>query len=173
MHNYADVCQHMANNNIIYPLHFEASSDNKNITIAASKGHEKQRELEKLNILIIDDDEMCRDSVEYHLFGSNFNLIKIDGGEAGLNYLASTKKKIDLILLDLMMPDIDGISVLRKLKADSRLKDIPVIIQTATSDVSELTETINCGAEKWIRKPYTKELLLSSINKIINKNKNI
>ena len=88
------------------------------------------------------------------------------GGLEGMRYLENIKqdnvnknKKIDCIMLDLMMPDIYGLNVLKKLKKDPILRNIPVIIQSASHDKAEHHKAINLGAVAFINKPYNREKL--------------
>lgn len=90
-------------------------------------------------ILMIDDDEVCLTSVEMLLFGTGFTLVSALGGREGLKYLL-TYPKIDLILLDVMMPEIDGLALLEIIKQDDYLRKIPVILQTGI--VSELRQVV-------------------------------
>lgn len=91
------------------------------------------------HILIIDDDQVCLTSVEMLLFGTGFTLVSALGGKEGLKYLL-TYPKIDLILLDVMMPEIDGLALLEIIKQDDYLRKVPVILQTGV--VSELRQVV-------------------------------
>ncbi len=81
------------------------------------------------HILMIDDDQVCLMSVKMLLFNTDFILISALGGKEGLKYLL-TYPKIDLILLDMMMPEINGLALLEIIKQDDYLRKIPVILQT-------------------------------------------
>ncbi|AIL65891.1 Sensor histidine kinase [Rickettsiales bacterium Ac37b] len=115
------------------------------------------------NILIIDDEEACLMSMELLLFGSGYNLHKAVGGYAGLEYLKEHSKEIDLILLDLMMPDIYGLNVLAEIKQDPALRKIPVILQTGSSDNAEIERAFTLGIFTYIKKPYQKQNVIAEL----------
>ncbi|MEK6734650.1 MAG: ATP-binding protein [Pseudomonadota bacterium] len=121
------------------------------------------------NILIIDDDQACLTGAEILLSGTNYSLVTKLGGVAGLSYL-KTYSPIDVILLDLMMPDLDGLAILKEIKKDSKLKNIPVIIQSGASDQNLIDNALKLGISSFIKKPYDRETLLESIRKSLIEN---
>lgn len=121
----------------------------------------------KANILIIDDEDICLSSMELLLFNTHHSLIKKSSGYEGLEYIKDHPKEIDIILLDLMMPDIDGITVLESIKQDSQLSKIPVILQSGTSDQAEIQKAYAMGIVSFIHKPYKKDAVLKAINQAL------
>ena len=121
------------------------------------------------NILMIDDEEVCLNSIELLLHGSKYNLIKAKSGQAGLKYLRQHHKSISLIMLDLMMPDMYGLNVLAEIKNDPKLFNIPIILQTGTSDEDEIVKAFDMGIFSFIRKPYQKQVILEEIGKCLKK----
>ncbi|AIL64600.1 Transcriptional regulatory protein AfsQ1 [Rickettsiales bacterium Ac37b] len=121
------------------------------------------------NILMIDDEDTCLMSMELLLFGSNYNLYKAAGGYAGLEYLKEHFKEIDIILLDLMMPDIYGLNVLAEIKKDPELAKIPVILQTGSSDNAEIERAFELGIFTYIKKPYQKQDIMAEIESVLEK----
>ncbi|AIL65263.1 chemotaxis protein CheY [Rickettsiales bacterium Ac37b] len=119
------------------------------------------------NILIIDDEDACLMSMELLLFGSGYNLHKAVGGYAGLEYLKEHFKEIDLILLDLMMPDIYGLNVLAEIKQNPELAKIPVILQTGSSDSAEIERAFTLGIFTYIKKPYQKQNIMYELEKAL------
>jgi len=117
------------------------------------------------HILIVDDDQICLLGIEMLLFETSFVIKSALGGEEGLKYL-KTYPQVDLILLDLMMPDIHGLRLLEIIRQDSKLKNIPVIIQTGVVTESEHQKAIALGAVEVLRKPYNKETLFKAIARI-------
>jgi CheY-like chemotaxis protein len=89
------------------------------------------------------------------------------GGKEGLEMLKDNKSDIDLILLDLMMPDIYGLNVLQEIKKNSETKKIPVIIQSASHDKTEHERAIKLGASGFIQKPYDRNKFTSLLNKYL------
>ncbi len=119
------------------------------------------------HILIIDDDQVCLTSVEMLLFGTGFTLVSALGGKEGLKYLL-TYPKIDLILLDVMMPEIDGLALLEIIKQDDYLRKIPVILQTGIVSEAEIEKAYALGVVSVLRKPYTQPMLLREVTKALN-----
>ena len=114
----------------------------------------------KANIVMIDDEEACLLSMELILSGTNYTFIKFENGCDALAYLKSGAP-IDLILLDLMMPDIYGLNILSEIK--SFKPSIPVILQTGSSDECEIKKAFAIGVAGYIKKPYQKKLILDEI----------
>lgn len=78
------------------------------------------------------------------------------------------KVQPDVVVLDIMMPDVDGISILRQMKSDIELSHIPVILLTAILDLKVEKEAINLGASCYLRKPLDQKILLSKIQALCN-----
>lgn len=116
-------------------------------------------------ILMIDDESTCQMSMEILLSNSNFKLISKNGGIEGLKYLVENFQQIDLILLDLMMPDMYGLNVLNEIKSNPDLAHIPVIIQSGTNDTKEIERSFKMGAVAFIRKPYQRKQILETIER--------
>ena len=112
-------------------------------------------------ILFVDDDEMTLQVGKFMLEALGYNVVTAESGKAALDILK--KYKAHLIFLDVMMPDINGIDVLQALKADKKLKSIPVVLQTGVGNQNEINEMMKLGATSIIRKPYNKDKLLEII----------
>lgn len=119
------------------------------------------------NILMVDDEEVCLNSMEMLLYDSQYNLIKVKSAQLALEYLKEHAESISTILIDLMMPDIYGINLLSAIKADSKLALIPVILQTSSSDENEILKAFEKGIFSFIRKPYNKKKLLDEIKRAV------
>lgn len=122
----------------------------------------------KLNLVIIDDEEVCLNSMEMLLHNSEYNLIKINSGLAGLKYIQQKYQSISLIMLDLMMPDIYGLNVIAEIKKDPKLANIPIMLQTGISDEEEISKAFEMGVFCFIRKPYNKQMILDEIKKALS-----
>ena len=85
----------------------------------------------------------------------------VDGGAAALELIS--ERQFDLILLDLMMPEISGLDVLKNLKSDPLHRNIPVIMVTAADEVETAAECITVGADDFITKPFNKTLLRARV----------
>ena len=95
-----------------------------------------------------------------------FQIRTANGGQAALD--AVTQKMPDLMLLDLMMPGIDGFEVIRRLRADEKTKDLPIIILSALNSEQDISKGFQLGANDFINKPIIMEKLLSSVTTQIN-----
>ena len=115
-------------------------------------------------ILMIDDEVTCQMSVEILLSNTNYVLISAYGGAEGLNYLKEHYKEVDLVLLDLMMPDMYGLNVLSEIKSKPELSHIPVIIQSGTNNNKEVEKGFALGASEYVRKPYQRQQIIDAIN---------
>ena len=136
-------------------------------TDSSSKPSEQLPSTPAANILLIDDEEACLMSMDLLLYGSNYILHKANGGVAGLEFLRTHPGQIDVILLDLMMPDIYGLNLLADLKHDQSHMHIPVILQSGTSDEAEIKKAFVMGVAGFIRKPYDKPTILAEIAKVL------
>lgn len=115
-------------------------------------------------ILMIDDELTCQMSMEILLSNTGYVLFSAYGGVEGLEYLKKNYKEIDLILLDLMMPDMYGLNVLSEIKSKPELSHIPVIIQSGTNDNKEVEKGFSLGASEYVRKPYQRQQIIDAIN---------
>ena len=121
-------------------------------------------------ILIVDDEIDVIDSVKLGLENSDENLevIGIDSGEKCLNYLSETQANPDLIILDIMMPGMDGWQLLNRIKENNNLRDIPLVFLTAKDDDFTVTFA-RSQAEDFIEKPFNMDDLKVRIFNILNK----
>ena len=113
-------------------------------------------------ILIVDDIEGNRFTLERRLKRDGFeNISMAENGNIALELLK--KKDFDLLLLDLMMPGISGLDVLKTMKADPRQRNIPVIMVTASDEIETAAECIVSGADDFITKPFSMGILIARI----------
>ncbi|VAW91310.1 hypothetical protein MNBD_GAMMA22-2701 [hydrothermal vent metagenome] len=123
---------------------------------------------DKQTILIIDDEPFNVEILAEHLHDECYNIISAENGHLGLELLKQNKDIIDVILLDRMMPVMNGMEFLEIIKKDNSLKNIPIIMQTAASTDSEISEGINAGAYYYLTKPFQPDILLSLVKAAIN-----
>ena len=118
-------------------------------------------------ILVVDDDTANRDVLERRLARDGHRVTTAaDGHEA----LATTaRERFDLVLLDVMMPGLDGVEVLRRLKADETLRHLPVLMISALGDMDHVVRCIELGAEDYLPKPFDPVLLRARINASLEK----
>lgn len=116
-------------------------------------------------ILVVDDEENIVTMVEARLMGNGYDVITASDGQEGLAKARSEKP--DLIILDIMLPKIDGYKVCRMLKFDEQYKHIPVILFSARTQDSDLETGKQQGADAYITKPFQPEALLSKIKELL------
>lgn len=119
-------------------------------------------------ILIVDDEPFNREIIREHFAGSGYELALCAAGETAWEKLAAPGTCFDLIILDRMMPGLDGISLLKRIKADPRLAPLPVIMQSAASSPEQLREGLQAGAYCYLTKPYERDSLLSTVRAALN-----
>jgi class 3 adenylate cyclase/CheY-like chemotaxis protein len=118
-------------------------------------------------ILVVDDNDDNRDMLSRRLRRQSYQVLTAAGGRAALGVLAASP--VDLVLLDVMMPDLDGYAVLQQLKADPTLRDIPVLMISALDDLDSVVRCIQLGAEDYLGKPFEPVLLQARIGACLEK----
>ena len=119
-------------------------------------------------ILVVDDEPFNLDIVAEYLDGMDFELVMVESGEAAWAELEQPDSTFDLVLLDRMMPGMDGIQVLTRMKADQRLHSIPVIMQTAATSPEQIREGLAAGAFYYLTKPFEGEALQTIIRSALD-----
>lgn len=119
-------------------------------------------------ILVVDDEETNRYTLTRRLERAGYTKIATaDNGRIALDMLQGTP--YDLVLLDIMMPEVDGYEVLRQVKADMRLRHVPVIMISAVDDIASVVKCIELGAEDYLPKPFNSVLLSARIGASLEK----
>jgi class 3 adenylate cyclase len=118
-------------------------------------------------ILVVDDNEGNRDMLARRLARQGYDVRTASGGHAALNMLANDP--VDLVLLDVMMPDLDGYAVLQRLKADPALRHIPVLMISALDEIDSVVRCIQLGAEDYLSKPFEPVLLQARVGACLEK----
>jgi len=119
-------------------------------------------------ILLVEDRSDIAELIGFHLEKAGYEVIYAYDGEQALQVLSI--QNIDLILLDLMLPKMSGLDVLKSIKLDSLLKGIPVIIESAKGDDADIIQGLELGAEDYVTKPFSPKVLLARIKKIFQRN---
>jgi DNA-binding response OmpR family regulator len=117
-------------------------------------------------ILIVDDETVLQMGVAIRLKASGFEVLTASDGLAGLEM--ARKEEPDLILLDLMLPKMDGYKVCRMLKFDPRYKNIPIIMLTARAQDVDKNMGSEAGVNAYMTKPFDHRELLDKINELLN-----
>ncbi|MBU94226.1 MAG: DNA-binding response regulator [Balneola sp.] len=123
--------------------------------------------MSKQTILVVDDERDILDLIEYNLKIEGFNVLKAQNGQEGIN--KAKEGRPDLILLDIMMPKMDGLEAVEIMRGDKDLKKTPIIFLTAKSDERTEIECLNKGGDDYITKPISTIKLVSRIKAILRR----
>ena len=118
------------------------------------------------NILVVDDESRMRKLIKDFLTKDNYNVLEAEDGEKALEIFENEKEKIDLIILDVMMPKQDGWSVLRKIRQSSQ---VPVIMLTARGEEQDELFGFELGADEYISKPFSPKILVARVEAILKR----
>jgi DNA-binding response OmpR family regulator len=113
---------------------------------------EKEMTAERISILVVEDEQHIRRVLEYNLKLDGFEVYLAEDGATGLRL--AREKKPDVILLDWLMPEMNGIEVLTELKRDSSTAPIPILMLTAKGMLSDVTKAFERGIDDYITKPF-------------------
>jgi DNA-binding response OmpR family regulator len=117
-----------------------------------------------LKVAVVDDDPELIRAVRLVLKAAGADVFEAINGIAG--YLLVRRERPDAVLLDIMMPDIDGFEVCRKLKLDQLTRNIPIIFLTARSGQDHIEKGLSLGAQGYITKPFEPDDLIDKINQV-------
>lgn len=121
----------------------------------------------KQTILVVDDEKDLLDLIEYNLKKEGFAVLKAENGEEGIKI--AKEHKPDLVLMDIMMPKMDGMEAVEKMRGDDDLKSIPIIFLTARSDEKTEVEGLDKGGDDYITKPISTTKLISRIKAVMRR----
>lgn len=121
----------------------------------------------KKNILVVDDEIRMRKLIKDFLKQKDFEILEASDGEEALNLYNNQKNNIDLIILDVMMPKLDGWSVLRQIRQEN--KQIPVVMLTARSEEQDELFGFELGVDEYITKPFSPKLMVARIEAILRR----
>ncbi len=116
-------------------------------------------------VLIVDDSSAIRQSISFVLQQSGYEVVEANDGLDGLEKLKASGP-VDLIITDVNMPNMDGISMIKKVREKEEWKFLPIIVLTTESQGSKMNEGKEAGATGWIVKPFSAEKLLSVVKKV-------
>ena len=119
-------------------------------------------------VLIVDDNEDNRFTLSMRLEACGYeNIVTAENGREALEKMRQSA--VDLVLLDIMMPELDGYGVLEELRTDTALRDIPVVMISALEDVNSVVRCIELGATDYLTKPFNPVLLKARVDKCIER----
>lgn len=123
--------------------------------------------MQDLTILVVDDEARMRKLIKDFLVKNNFKILEAEDGEKALEIYDKNKKDISLILLDVMMPKLDGWEVLKKIREENQ--EIPIIMLTAKSEEQDELLGFELGAEEYISKPFSPKILVARVMAILKR----
>ena len=119
------------------------------------------------SILIIEDDEDIQELVRYNLAREGYRVKAVVSAEEGLR--AARAEVPDVILLDLMLPGVDGLELCRMLKADQKVRHIPVIMLTAKGEEADVVAGLELGADDYVTKPFSVKILIARMRTVLRR----
>ncbi|MFN0152556.1 MAG: response regulator [bacterium] len=131
-----------------------------------SKPH-TDRAATREKIVVVEDEADILEVIEYHLAREGFRVLTSRDGEAG--YALVKREAPDLVLLDLMLPSLDGIEVCRLLKSDPVTRGIPVVMVTAKGEESDAVLGLGLGADDYIKKPFSPKEMVARVRAVLRR----
>ena len=123
--------------------------------------------MDKKHILIVDDEQDIRNLLKFNLDNENYKTILIEDGETAIS--EARKNNPDLIILDLMLPGIQGLDVCRILKNSDDTSNIPILMLTAKGEEVDIVKGLELGADDYVVKPFSVKVLLARVNNILKR----
>ena len=122
---------------------------------------------ERKPILLVEDDPHITELIRFNLGREGFDSVAVDSGEAALAYVNGNR--VALILLDIMLPQMDGLAVTRVLKSDVLSRGIPLIIVSARGEEADIVRGLELGAEDYITKPFSPRVLVARVKAVLRR----
>ena len=119
------------------------------------------------SILIVEDEPPIQELIRFNLENSNYSVITCDSGEEVEDIVQADKP--DLILLDIMLPGINGLEICKRLQADTTSQKIPIIILSALGEESDIINGLELGASDYISKPFSPKILLARVKSALRR----
>ena len=120
-----------------------------------------------ITILVVDDESRMRKLIKDFLIQKNYNILEAEDGEKAISVYQENIEKINLILLDVMMPKLDGWSVLRQIRQDN--KTLPIVMLTARAEENDELFGFELGVDEYITKPFSPKILVARVEAILKR----
>jgi len=121
----------------------------------------------KESILVVDDERDILELVEYNLSKEGYSVVTVETGEDALG--AARRKLPDLVLLDLMLPGVDGLEVCRTLKTDPNTAQIPIVMISAKGGEADIVSGLELGADDYVTKPFSPRILMARVKAVLRR----
>ncbi|MCS6204827.1 PAS domain S-box protein [Shewanella baltica] len=128
-----------------------------------------QRLLSGLSILVVEDNQLNRQVIDELLSYEGASVVLADGGLEGVYQVLESSDLFDIVIMDVQMPDIDGLEATRRIRADGRFSELPILAMTANASPSDRQECLNAGMNDHVGKPIDMPLLLPSILRLVGR----
>ncbi|MBP1924058.1 DNA-binding response OmpR family regulator [Halorubrum alkaliphilum] len=120
-------------------------------------------------IVIAEDDETTREVIELNLTDNGWDVVAFTDGDECWEHLESrTNDPPDIVVLDVMMPEIDGLSVLEHIRDHDALVDLPVVMLTSRNREEDIVQALDAGADDFVAKPFSEVELVSRVEKVLD-----
>lgn len=124
--------------------------------------------MSKATILAVDDEEDILELVKFHLSREGYDVLCAETGEQAWQQIQ--KQPVDLLILDLMLPGIDGLELTRRLKNDAKTRALPIIMLSAKGEESDIVTGLELGADDYVTKPFSPRVLLARVRTVMRRN---
>ena len=121
----------------------------------------------KAQVLIVEDEPEIAELIEFHAERAGMRARKVHSGRIAIDVVK--REKPDLIVLDLMLPDLDGLEVCRKLKQAEETRSIPIVMVTAKGEESDVVAGIELGADDYVTKPFSPRVLMARLRNVLRR----
>jgi len=121
----------------------------------------------KETVLVVEDEEAIRELLRYNLRREGYAVEEADTGEKAL--AAVRRKAPDLVILDLMLPEIDGLEVCRQLRLDAKHKGLPILMLTAKGEEADIVTGLELGADDYVTKPFSPRVLTARVRSLLRR----
>jgi two-component system alkaline phosphatase synthesis response regulator PhoP len=118
-------------------------------------------------ILVIEDEEDILELIRYNLDREGYRVVCAESGEKGLEI--ARRQRPDLLLLDLMLPGLDGLEVCKRMKADSSIATLPIVMVTARGEEADVVTGLELGAEDYVTKPFSPRVLVARVRAVLRR----
>jgi two-component system phosphate regulon response regulator PhoB len=119
------------------------------------------------SILVIEDEEDIAELIRYNLEREGYRIVQADSGERGIEI--ARRQRPDLLLLDLMLPGMDGLEVCKRVKADGAAAQTPIIMVTARGEEADIVTGLELGAEDYLTKPFSPRVLVARVRAVLRR----
>ena len=156
--------QETAEENAVLPVSDRSDSVRFSPLLETAQGNDP---MAKEKILVVDDEEDILELVRFNLSREGHEVLCAETGEKALEILKT--EPVDLMVLDLMLPGMDGFSVVKRVKNDLRIRHVPIVMLTAKSSETDVVTGLQLGAEDYVTKPFSPRVLVARVRKVLRR----